>query len=127
MPQIIWGIFCIFALFMKQFCLVILLSVFASLTATPLSNDLAFKLYPNPLTGDMLQVNFDLEYKNNVAYTFVITNVIGQSVFTHAVTDDEVKKGHFTVNVDDLQLDKGVYLTKLHNGEQSSVQKLIVR
>jgi hypothetical protein len=105
---------------MKQFCLVILLSVFASLTATPLSNDLAFKLYPNPLTGDVLQVNFDLEYKN-------ITNVIGQSVFTHAVTDDEVKKGHFTVNVEDLQLDKGVYLTKLHNGEQSSVQKLIVR
>ncbi len=75
----------------------------------------------------MLQVNFDLEYKNNVAYTFVITNVIGQSVFTHAVTDDEVKKGHFTVNVEDLQLDKGVYLTKLHNGEHSSVQKLIVR
>jgi len=127
MPRILWGIFCIFALFMKQFCLVILLSVFASLTATPLSNDLAFKLYPNPLTGDMLQVNLDLEFKNNVTYTFVITNVIGQSVFTHAVTDDEVKKGHFTVNVDDLQLDKGVYLTKLHNGEQSSVQKLIVR
>ena len=47
--------------------------------------------------------------------------------FEKIVTDDEVKKGHFTVNVDDLQLDKGVYLTKLHNGEQSSVQKLIVR
>jgi len=112
---------------MKQLCLILLLSVFVNLTATTLSNDLGFKLYPNPLTGNMLQVNFDLEFKSNVNYTFMITNVIGQSVFTHAVSDDEVKKGHFTINVDEMHLDKGVYLTKLHNGEQSSVQKLIVR
>ena len=127
MLQNFLGIFCIFAVFMKSFCLLLTVSLCLSLSAAPVGNELSFKLYPNPLVGANLQVNYDLEFKSTVTYQFVITNVIGQSVFTHALSDDEVKKGQFTINVDDLQLDKGVYLTKLHNGEHSSVQKLIVR
>ena len=112
---------------MKSFCLLLSVCLCLSLSAAPVGNELSFKLYPNPLLGANLQVNFDLESKASVTYQFVITNVIGQFVFTHALSDDEVKKGQFTINVDDIQLDKGVYLTKLHNGEHSSVQKLIVR
>lgn len=86
-----------------------------------------FKLYPNPLTGDVLQVNFDFEFKPGQVYTFVITNVIGQVVHTHLLSDEEVKRGSFSIRIDEIKLDKGVYLTKMIHGDQSSVQKLVVR
>lgn len=99
--------------------------VFSSVYAD--NGPVAFKLYPNPLTGDALQVNFDVEYKAGQVYDFVITNVIGQVVYTHTLTDEEVRKGNFTVRLDNLKLDKGVYLAKMVNGDHSSVQKLVVR
>jgi hypothetical protein len=86
-----------------------------------------FKLYPNPLTGDVLQVNFDFEFKPGQVYTFVITNVIGQVVHTHQLSDEEVRRGSFSIRTDEIKLDKGVYLTKMIHGDQSSVQKLVVR
>jgi len=91
------------------------------------NNPVAFKLYPNPLTGDVLQVNFDVEFKAGQVYHFVITNVIGQVVYTYNLTDEEIKKGSFTVRLDEVKLDKGVYLAKMVNGDNSSVQKLVVR
>ena len=91
------------------------------------TNPVAFKLYPNPLVGDVLQVNFEVEFKVGQVYDFVITNVIGQVVYTHSLTDEEVKRGNFTVRLDNLKLDKGVYLAKMVNGDHSSVQKLVVR
>jgi len=84
-------------------------------------------MYPNPMTGDVLQVNFDFEFKQGQTFSFVITNVIGQVVYTHTLTDDEVKKGSFTLSLDQLKLEKGIYLTKMINGDHSSVQKLVVR
>lgn len=91
------------------------------------TNPVAFKLYPNPLVGDVLQVNFEVEFKVGQVYDFVITNVIGQVVYTHTLTDEEVRRGNFTVRLDNLKLDKGVYLAKMVNGDHSSVQKLVVR
>lgn len=101
------------------------LMVISSVSAE--TNPVAFKLYPNPLTGDVLQVNFDVEFKPGQVYNFVITNVIGQVVYTHNLTDEEIKKGSFTVRLDEVKLDKGVYLAKMVNGDHSSVQKLVVR
>lgn len=91
------------------------------------NSPVAFKLYPNPLVGDVLQVNFEVEFKVGQVYDFVITNVIGQVVYTHTLTDEEVRRGNFTVRLDNLKLDKGVYLAKMVNGDHSSVQKLVVR
>jgi hypothetical protein len=91
------------------------------------NQEVPFKLYPNPVTGDILQVNFDFDFKPSQVYTFVITNVIGQVVFTHILSDEEVKRGNFSIHIDEIKLDKGVYLSKMINGEQSSVQKLVVR
>jgi hypothetical protein len=91
------------------------------------SNPVAYKMYPNPMTGEILQVNFDFEFRQGQTFSFVITNVIGQVVYTHILTDDEVKKGNFTINIEQLQLDKGIYLTKMINGDHSSIQKLVVR
>ncbi len=90
-------------------------------------NPVAFKMYPNPMTGDVLQVNFDFEFKQGQVFSFVITNVIGQVVYTHTLTDEEVKRGSFTINVQQLDLEKGIYLTKMINGDHSSVQKLVLR
>ena len=106
----------------------LLLSLFlflGSVNANP--NPVAFKMYPNPMTGDVLQVNFDFEFRHGQVFSFVITNVIGQVVYTHTLTDDEVKKGSFTINLEQLKLDRGIYLTKMINGDHSSVQKLVVR
>lgn len=86
-----------------------------------------FKLYPNPLTGEVLQVNFEMVYKPGQNYEFIITNVIGQTVYTHKISEDEIKRGNFTVRLDNIKLDKGVYLTKFVSGDNSSVQKLVVR
>ncbi len=104
------------------------LSLFICLGGLNASNqEVPFKLYPNPVTGDVLQVNFDFDFKPSQVYTFVITNVIGQVVFTHILSDEEVKRGNFSIHIDEIKLDKGVYLSKMINGDQSSVQKLVVR
>jgi hypothetical protein len=106
----------------------LILSLFICFGGLNASNqEVPFKLYPNPVTGDILQVNFDFDFKPSQVFTFVITNVIGQVVYTHILTDDEVKRGNFSVHIDEIKLDKGVYLSKMINGEQSSVQKLVVR
>jgi hypothetical protein len=106
----------------------LILSLFICLGSLNASNqEVPFKLYPNPVTGDVLQVNFDFDYKPSQVYTFVITNVIGQVVYTHILSDEEVKRGSFSIHIDEIKLDKGVYLSKMINGDQSSVQKLVVR
>ena len=71
------------------------LSLFICLGGLNASNqEVPFKLYPNPVTGDVLQVNFDFDFKPSQVYTFVITNVIGQVVSTHILSDEEVKKAY---------------------------------
>ncbi len=106
----------------------LILSLFICLGSLNASNqEVPFKLYPNPVTGDILQVNFDFDFKPSQVYTFVITNVIGQVVYTHILSDEEVKRGNFSIRIDEIKLDKGVYLSKMINGDQSSVQKLVVR
>jgi hypothetical protein len=106
----------------------LILTLFLALGSIHANNQpVAFKLYPNPMTGDVLQVNLNIEYKLGQAYTFVITNIIGQVVHTRLLSEDEVKRGYFSIQFDEVKLDKGVYLTKLINGNQSSVQKLVVR
>jgi len=88
---------------------------------------LGYKMYPNPLSGDMLQITHSLDIKQGVSYIFTISNIIGQAVYTHTLTDEEVKKGNFTINLENIKLDKGFYLTKLSNGSNNAIQKLVVR
>jgi hypothetical protein len=86
-----------------------------------------YKMYPNPMTSDFLDINFNITNKSIKDVDFIITNVIGQVVFSYRLTDDEVKKGTFKIKLDQIKLEKGFYLAKLSAGENSSVQKLIVR
>lgn len=86
-----------------------------------------YKMYPNPLYGSELQIKFDFEYKQGQVYVFTLTNIIGQSIYTHILTEDEVKRGLFTIDIEGINLEKGIYLTKMVSGERSSIQKLVVR
>jgi hypothetical protein len=110
----------------RLYTLLLTLFLFVGIAKADIS-PVAFKMYPNPMTGEVLQVNFDFEFKSGQVFSFVITNVIGQVVYTHILSDDEVKKGSFTINIEQLNLDKGIYLTKMINGDHSSVQKLVLR
>jgi hypothetical protein len=88
---------------------------------------LIYKMYPNPMTSDVLEVSFQSGLKNLRNLTFVISNVIGQAVFQYNITEDDIKKGSFVIKIDQIKLEKGFYLTKISNGEVSTVQKLVVR
>ncbi len=111
-------------IFIGVSCAVIAQSNTTNFTA---SNGIGYKIYPNPLTGDVLEVNFNLELKINIKYTFTITNILGQTVYSHSISDDEIKRGNFSIDVESLKLDKGIYLTKLSNGAANAIQKLVVR
>jgi hypothetical protein len=104
-----------------------LLISFSALNASNGPLPVAYKMYPNPLYGNELQIKYDFEFKVGQVYVFTINNIIGQSIYTHILTEDEVKRGIFTIDVEGIKLDKGIYLTKMLNGDHSSVQKLVVR
>lgn len=112
---------------MRKLYSLILISLLISGNAMANGVPVAFKMYPNPMTGDVLQVSFDFEYKSGQSISFVITNVIGQEVYSHNLSEEEMRRGTFTIKLDQIKLDKGIYLTKMINGDHSSVQKLVVR
>ncbi len=88
----------------------------------------SYNIYPNPLNGNSFQVSFDpTNYKSNGVYKFTLSNIIGQNIYNYTPTELELKGGKFTVILEDLKLDKGVYLTKFEFNQISSVQKLVVR
>lgn len=120
--------FCYTFVSMKKLYLLLLTLTLSVTAAHAVSGPpLTYKMYPNPLSGNLLQVTFDFEYKAGQTYVFTITNIIGQSIYSHTLTEDEVKKGSFTIDVEDINLEKGIYLAKMLNGDHSSVQKLVVR
>lgn len=110
---------------MRVFFTIVIL-VFSVLLSAE-NQPVAYKMYPNPMTSDFLDINFNISNKSIKDVNFVISNVIGQTVFSYRLTDDEIKKGTFKVKLDQIKLEKGFYLAKLSAGESSSVQKLIVR
>ncbi len=104
-----------------------LLISFSALNASNGPLPVSYKMYPNPLYGNELQIKYDFEFKAGQVYIFTINNIIGQSIYSHILTEDEVKRGIFTIDVEGIKLEKGIYLTKMLNGDHSSVQKLVVR
>ena len=110
---------------MKVFFTIVIMMFSVLLSAE--NQPVTYKMYPNPMTSDFLDINFNIINKSIKDIDFIITNVIGQVVFSYRLTDDEVKKGTFKIKLDQIKLEKGFYLAKLSAGENSSVQKLIVR
>jgi len=115
----------------RLYAIILILSLFSTSAFCAVSaakvNILGYKMYPNPLSGNRLQITHSLDFKQGVSYTFTISNIIGQAVYTHTLTDEEVKKGSFTIDLENVKLDKGFYLTKMSNGGNNTIQKLVVR
>jgi hypothetical protein len=101
--------------------------LFSQLNVVAQQQHLTYKMYPNPMTSDVLEVSLQTGSKNIKNLTFIISNVIGQTVFQYNLTEEDIKKGSFIIKLDQIKLEKGFYLTKISNGEFSTVQKLVVR
>lgn len=125
---------------MKKLFAYIILSFFIALSAPALianqmvathvdgveDNVLPFTVYPNPLSTGKLVVNLGFE-QSNADVSFSIINVLGQPVYTYAVTAKDYTNGSFSVDLSNISVDKGIYFMKMSLGDKSSVQKLVIK
>jgi len=89
-------------------------------------NVLPFTVYPNPLTAGKLMVNIGFE-QPSTDVVFSINNILGQLVFSYSVAAKDYTNGSFTVDLSNINIDKGIYLMKMSLGDKSSVQKLVIK
>lgn len=73
-------------------------------------------VYPNPVMGDVLNINL----RNGETATAVITNVSGQVV-------REVSLNGYTTAIDVANLNAGMYFVQVTQGEATSIQKVLVK
>ncbi len=73
-----------------------------------------FKAYPNPVAGDVLNIQLNDTEAKNVTYT--ISSMLGKVITRGYLTDDYI-------NVNNLNT--GIYLLEINDGEEKMVQKFI--
>ncbi len=73
-----------------------------------------FKAYPNPVAGDILNIQLNDTEAENVTYT--ISSMLGKIITRGNLTDDYI-------NVNNLNT--GIYLLEINDGEEKMVQKFI--
>jgi len=79
------------------------------------------ELWPTPLAGDVLHVEYSLNWAGPAVVT--LFDVSGRPVATHRFVADRAGE----LPLDLRRLSTGVYLTRLDDGRQSVVQKLVVQ
>jgi len=77
------------------------------------ANDKSVKVYPNPVTNELM---IEIE-GNNKVFSFEILNAIGQMVFKGKVVDKTI--------IQTTNLAPGVYLLKLENGKSFEFKKIL--
>ncbi len=82
-----------------------------------------FSIYPNP-AKDVLYVNYELEKESKVA--FEITNVFGQVVKYEQPRKYPEGKNTFIFNIDELNLNGGVYFISILNDNKKYTQRVVV-
>jgi hypothetical protein len=87
----------------------------------------SFTLNPNPVSGSFFYINLNFTEADFPDTRLVITNVLGQVVFTTSVKKTEFSLGRIRVELSDVKLDKGVYFVQLKSGESTKTQKLAIR
>lgn len=89
------------------------------------SNTLSWALYPNPTNGEELFIKFLKNDDHRKTVTIEINDVLGNLIFAKAV------KGNFNTPVNVLNgskyLAKGIYLVKVMNEDEMTVEKLVIR
>ena len=81
-----------------------------------ISNNSNISIYPNPSTG---LVTISLPSINE-ATTLYVTDMIGKEVFKSSVKD-------VNINLDLSNLQKGLYMVTISNGQSKHIQKLIIQ
>jgi hypothetical protein len=113
------------------FACVLMLSPASMLYAQGISNKdngpLHFSISPNPVTGTYVLVSFQDASLSSGQVQLSVTNVIGQSLYTHLINQSDLDRGSIRIEIADLKLSKGLYFVKMASGEQSFTQKLVLR
>lgn len=100
---------------------------FMGQTSVPFEEDISIKNfelyqnYPNPFNA-MTKISFYIPEKSKVALK--IYNLIGEYIGT--LINDELERGHFTINFDANKLSSGVYFYKLETESKSIIRKMIL-
>ncbi|MBU6325656.1 MAG: T9SS type A sorting domain-containing protein [Bacteroidetes bacterium] len=89
--------------------------------------ELHFSISPNPVNGTYVVVNFSEAALKSGQVQLSITNVIGQSLFSHIINQSDIERGSIRIELADLKLSKGLYFVKMASGEHSFTQKLVLR
>lgn len=87
----------------------------------------SFNITPNPVVGSYFNIDFGFKYAEFPKAVVVITNVLGQTVYTHALTAADYSNGFIKINVSESKLDKGIYLVQIKSGEANKTLRLVIR
>jgi hypothetical protein len=101
--------------------------VFAQVVGNNDNAPLHFSISPNPVTGTYVLVSFHEADIAGGQVQLSVTNVIGQSLYTHLINQSDIDRGSIRIEIADLKLSKGLYFVKMASGEQSFTQKLVLR
>lgn len=72
-----------------------------------------FQLYPNPMSGNVLHVNTDLQGMMEIN----IINLLGEVVFQTQTHEHRIQSIH---------LQSGIYIVKINQGTRSGLSRLVV-
>lgn len=86
-----------------------------------------FTLNPNPVNGTVFYVNLEFTEAEYPDTKIIITNVLGQVVYTAPIRKTEFAVGKVRIDLGEARLDKGVYFVQVSSGEFTKTQKLAVR
>lgn len=92
-------------------------------------NPLGLTISPNPVTDGTVTLHFKM-LKTNIPTenaSIQLTNLIGQQVYTLKLSQNDLTKGYIRLEIEQLNLDKGIYFVKFSVAEYSKIQKMILR
>lgn len=81
----------------------------------------SFKVYPNPLKGNLLSIELNA-YSNLNDTEIKIVNFLGQTVYSGNIYNNK----HHTIDVSNL-LNPGIYIVRIQSGMYAANASLIVR
>ncbi|MBA3971626.1 MAG: T9SS type A sorting domain-containing protein, partial [Bacteroidetes bacterium] len=81
----------------------------------------ALSVYPNPATS---MINISYELMNNEDVTIVMTNSIGQVIYSQKMNDNQL--GRHTLKIETSDLAAGMYMLNIKTGKKDHVQKIAV-